>query len=189
MGNLSYTDLNLKIDNSITTFDFNGKTIEVLKYLPIESKYDLVMITLQKSFENGIYNPVKLNMYFLLNLVYLYTNLSFTDEDRADEGKLFDELSSNGFLDKLLTVIDEDEYNSLYSDIIETIDNINEYNLSAAGVLKGVINDLPINASEAMKIVDNFNPEKYQEVIKFAEAANGGKPIPLAKYAKPSITE
>ena len=53
---VSYANLKLKVDNSIKTFDFNGNQIEVLQYLPIEDKYDLIMITLQKAKENGIYN-------------------------------------------------------------------------------------------------------------------------------------
>ena len=61
----------LKIDTSVDTLDFNNKTIEVLKYLPIEDKYDLIMITLQKAEEDGIYNDIKLDMYFHLNLVYM----------------------------------------------------------------------------------------------------------------------
>ena len=32
--------------------------------LPENEKYDLIMIALQKSYENGIYNPVLLNRYF-----------------------------------------------------------------------------------------------------------------------------
>ena len=31
-------------------------------------------------------------MYFNLNIVYLYTNLIFTEEERKDEEKLYDEL-------------------------------------------------------------------------------------------------
>ena len=76
---VSYANLKLKVDTSVDTFDFNNQTIEVLKYLPIEDKYDLIMITLQKAEEDGIYNDIKLDMYFHLNLVYMYTNLSFTE--------------------------------------------------------------------------------------------------------------
>ena len=33
MAKITYASLKLKIDNSVDTFDFNGNTIEVLKYL------------------------------------------------------------------------------------------------------------------------------------------------------------
>ena len=55
MAKVSYANLKLKTDTSFNTFDFQGQTIEVLKYLPIEDKYDLVMITLQNAEEDGIY--------------------------------------------------------------------------------------------------------------------------------------
>ena len=45
MAKVSYANLKLKIDTNVNTFDFQGQVIEVLKYLPIEDKYDLVMIT------------------------------------------------------------------------------------------------------------------------------------------------
>ncbi len=69
----------------------------MLQYLPAQDKYDLLMITLQKSLENGAYNEFKLNLYFELNLVYMYTNISFTEKQREDEFKLYDTLESNGF--------------------------------------------------------------------------------------------
>ena len=94
MAKVTYASLKLKVDNSSFTFDFNGNQIEVLKYLPIDSKYDLVEVTLQKSKEsNGYYNPLKVDMYFHLHLVYMYTNISFTDKQREDEAKLYDTIT------------------------------------------------------------------------------------------------
>ena len=45
----SYANMKLKVNTEVDTFDFKGQTIEVLKYLPARDKYDLLMITLQKS--------------------------------------------------------------------------------------------------------------------------------------------
>lgn len=177
MAKISYANLKLKIDTSVSTFDFNGETIEVLNYLPIEKKYDLVMITLQKSFENNIYNPLKIDMYFHLYLVYMYTNLSLTEKQKEDELKLYDVLSSNGFIDKMLETISEKEYNDLYNYIIEIIDNKNNYNTSAAGIIKDFLESLPANMQQVSNIIDNFNPKQYQAVLDFAAAANGGRSI------------
>ena len=74
MANVSFTNLKLSVDKSVNTFDFNGTKIDVLKYLPVEDKKDLVQIAMQKSFEDGLYNNMLLDVYFHLNLVYLYTN-------------------------------------------------------------------------------------------------------------------
>ena len=70
MAKVSYASLKLKVDKSVETFDFNDNKIEVLKYLPIEDKIDLVMITLQKAEQDGVYNPAALDWFFHLHLVY-----------------------------------------------------------------------------------------------------------------------
>ena len=177
MAKVSYANLKLKVDNSVKTFDFNGNQIEVLQYLPVEDKYDLIMITLQKAKENGIYNDLKLDMYFALHIVYMYTNLSFTDKQKENEPKIYDALKSNGFFDKLLPIIPESEYDDLISSMKQIMQDELEYNTTAAAVIKNLISDLPTNAAAAAQIVDNFNPEKYQAVIDFANAANGNRPI------------
>lgn len=174
---VSYANLKLKVDTSINTFDFEGNKIEVLKYLPIEDKYDLVMITLQKAFENGIYNAMKVDVFFHLHLVYMYTNLSFTDKQKENELKLYDTLKSNGFIDLLLETIEESEYNFLYECINEIISDSLNYRNTAGAVIQSLINDLPKNAQAAREIVDSFDKEKYQEVIAFSEAANGNRTI------------
>jgi len=54
-------------------------------------------------------------------------------------------------------------------------DNEIEYTLSAGGIINRFIDDLPANAEAAAKIVNEFDPQKYQAVIDFANAANGGR--------------
>lgn len=187
MSKVSYANLKLKVDTSTNIFAFKGQNIEVLKYLPVDDKYDLIMITLQKSFEDGFYNEVKLDTYFHLYLVYMYTNLSFTDKQREDEFKLYDTLKSNGFIDQMLDTIDEDEYKTLYEYLEKVKYETDKNRLSVSALIQKIINDLPKNAEAAAQIVENFNPEKYQQVIQFAEAANGGRPIrgPLKNQVVP----
>lgn len=177
MAKISYANLKLKPDTSVSTFDFEGNTVEVLNYLPIEDKYDLVMITLQKAEEDGIYNQLKLDVYFHLHLVYMYTNLSFTEKQKENEMKIYDTLKSNGFIDKLLEVIDEKEYDDLFTYMTTIEEDTMRYKNTAGAVLQSVINDLPKNAAAAAEIVNNFDPQKYQAVVDFATAANGGRPI------------
>ena len=57
-----------------------------------------------------------------------------------------------------------------------------KYNTTMAALIKNVIQDLPKNAEIAKNIVDAFNPEQYKEVLRFAEHANGDRPIkPISK--------
>ena len=177
MAKVSYANLKLKIDTSVETFDFQGQTIEVLQYLPIEDKYDLVMVALQNAEENGIYNPVKLDMYFHLYIMYMYTNLSFTEKQKFNEQKLYDALKSNGLIDLVLDHMNETEYADLYAYIMKYQEDVLDYKNTAGAVLQSVIQDLPKNAQMAADIVNNFDKSKYQAVVDFATAANGGRNI------------
>lgn len=177
MGKVSYANMKLKVKNEIKTFDFNGSEIEVLSYLPIEDKFDLIMITLQQSLVNGIYNSIKLEMYFNLNLAYMYTNISFTEKQKEDAEKIYNTLKTNGFFDKMIEVIPDDEYAELLGYIEEEIEKSMRYNTSAAAIIQSIVNDLPTQAQAAMDIVNNFDKDKFQEVISFAKAANGNRPI------------
>ena len=91
--------------------------------------------------------------------------------------KIYDTLKSNGFIDKLLEVIDDNEYNDLFEYMVTIEEDIMNYRNTAGAVLQSVINDLPKNAAAAAEIVNNFDPSQYQAVIDFATAANGGRAI------------
>ena len=177
MSKVSYANLKLKIDTSVDTFDFNGTKIEVLNYLPLEEKLSLISIILQNCKENGIYNKAKVDALFHLYLVYEYTNLSFTDKQREDEMKIYDTLQSNGFIDMMLTHINEHEYTELLGYLNKQIEMELRYTTTVASVLNKFIDDLPAQADAMKNIIDNFDKDKYQEVIRFAEAANGNRPI------------
>ena len=175
---VSYTNMKLKVNTEVNTFEFAGQKIDVLKYLPAKDKYDLLMITLQEATEQGdAYNDFLISMHFELNLVYMYTNISFTEKQREDEFKLYDTLKSNGFFNLFYQALNEDEYNELFASLNALRKDTIAYKLSMSSVLKNLVNNLPKNAEAAAKIVQNFNPEQYKQVVEFAKAANGGRNI------------
>ena len=177
MAILNYKDLNISKKNTIKSFKWGDQEIEVLTYLPIEDMYDVVMITLQKSLEDEYYNPIKLDMFYHLNLVYAFTNLVFTDEERANESKLYDEMVSSGFMTEFLNNLDE----HVYTEMQENIENIAkmkmENNKSIGVAITKFIKDIPANIETMKEIVADFDPKDYQAVLDFAKAANGGRPI------------
>lgn len=177
MAKVSYANLKLKTKEEIKEFDFNGSKIEVLQYLPLQDKIDLIDITCQKAREDRLYSPIKIDAYFHLHLVYLYTNLTFTEKQREDEYKLYDCLMSNGLIDGVLMNMNKKEYESLLDLLNQKIEDELKYNTTAAAILNQLITDLPKNAEAAKKIMDEFDPKKYQAVVDFATAANGGRPV------------
>ena len=175
---VSYANMRLKVDTSTKVIDLgNGISIEVLNYLPINEKFNLIEKTLEKSYENNIYNPVKLDMYFALNLVYLYSNISFTDKQREDENKLYDVLQSNGVLDKIIDAIDDEEYNYLYTLLVETEEKRNEYGKSLIGIIDAMSSTISRDGQKLNEIVNQFDPNQFKNVLEFAQAANGNRPI------------
>lgn len=174
MSKVSFTNLKLKINSEVNTFQFgeNKTKIEVLKYLPIEDKNDLIHIALQNAEEDGIYNDILLEMYFNLYIIYFYTNINFTDKQKEDPAKLYDQMQSNGLITSVIEAMDNDEYANLLTSL-EVIRDANlTYKNTAAAVLQRIIQDLPRNAEAAAEIVNNWNPENFKEVQRLAQLAN-----------------
>ena len=174
---ISYANMKLKPVTTTHKFEWNGNEIEVLDYLPIEDKYDLIMITLQKSLEDGYYNPIKIDEFFHLHLIYMYTNINFTDKQREDEHKLYDSLKSNGLIDAFIEQMNEFDYSELFNMLDDTKRELTEYKRSTSTLIQSLVSDLPRQADAMKNIMDNFDPNKYQEVMNFAKAANGGREI------------
>lgn len=174
---MKLNETNFKINDQINTFTKDNYQVNVRKYLPISDKIDLVQIALQKAQEDGIYNQIKLDMYFHLNIIYLYTDIEISQEEREDEMKLYDILESNNIIDMVIANMDQDEYKELRGYLVEMENDSLTYKNTAAAVLTRIIQDLPKNAAAAKEIVDSFDPSKYQEVVNFATAANGGRNI------------
>ena len=124
-------------------------------------------------------------MYFELNIVYLYTNITFTDTQRQDEEKLYDILNSNGVIEQVLANMSKEEYNLLYETLEAHKQEILTYKNTAGAVIQSVIQDLPRNAQAAADIVNQFDPNKFSQVVNFARAANGDRDITTNEPAGP----
>lgn len=174
---MEYKNFNLKVNDAQKIVTINNNDIKVFTYLPILQKNDLIQIAIQQATEMGMINEIKLEMYFNLFIIYMYTDLIFTDEEKADPAQLYDELQSEQVFDKVITAIGDD-YNVLV-DFLEAMRKTKEKTeRSAAGVLKMLTQSLPENATAAAQILEKFNLNETPEVVKFAQAANGGRLVP-----------
>ena len=181
MANVSFNNLKLSANKEVKIAEFNNTKIEVLQYLPIEDKNDLIQITMQKSFMDGYFNEILLDTYFHLNIIYLYTNLNITEKQREDELKLYDKIYSSGLMAAVLEQLPEDEYKYLYDVLQEQVDNFLKYKNSAAAVMQSFIQDLPANAAAAADIVNNWDADKFQSVqdmVQLARQTGMNPPIP-----------
>lgn len=158
-------DFNKSIDKELKTFEFNGTEIAVVPYLSINDKYDLVMVTLQKAYEKGIYNLVKLDMYFNLHLVYMYTNLLVETEERKDEPALYDIFVRSGFLSKVKENIPKQEIDELYAYIEKMQALIMKYKNTFGTVLEAFLEQLPENMEKAKNIIESFDENKIKNLL------------------------
>ena len=103
--------------------------------------------------------------------------VSFTEKQREDPEKIYDTLVSNGIMDEVIKLIPDSEYKYLMEMVEDMAANLAEYNSRTGGAIRSLINDLPHQAEQFGKIMDSFDPEQFQNVIEFAQAANGGRDI------------
>lgn len=189
MGKIAYSKIGLKVNTEVNKFTFNNQEIEVLHYLPVEDKIDLIEVALQKAEEDGIYNETMLDMYFHLNMVYLYSNITFTEKQKENEPKLYDAMVSSGFMAAFLQAIDEDEYTAVFNDLQRVRASREKYDLSTAAIVKSLIVDLPENAKTAAAVVDGFDPAQFQRLLNFAKASGFEDNKPVTTNPKLSVVK
>ena len=159
MAKLSFTKLGLKQNNEIVNIEFNGQNIEVKQYLPIQEKLELIGSVLESSHDsNNFSNPVKIQVYTALEIIEKYTNIAFTEKQKENLPKLYDILSSNGFIAKVVDAIPQEEYDILVKGVYDTIDAVYKYQNSVLGILDSVSQDysnLSLDAETIQKAMNN----------------------------------
>ena len=167
----SYSDLSLKTNTDSIVFKFGDKEIEIFRYLPLEYKYDVIMSSLNDSDEQGVYNYLKLDAYFNLNMFLSYVkNVNFTQEDMNDKLKLYNEIYSSGLLEAFLAAIDEKEYNDCYNVLEKMVETIMKYRNTAGAVLQTIVTAMPEKAKEAAAIIDGLDAEKMGKINSLADS-------------------
>ena len=158
MAKIAFSKLGLTKDklDEFQTVEFNDQTIEVKQYLPIAEKAELISRVLNNSVDDdaGYYNNLKLDMWLALEIVYAYSNISFTEKQKSDPMKLYDLLSSNKLLNLIIGLVPESEFYYLTKVTHELATAIYTYRNSALGILDSIGRDysnLSFDATEIQK--------------------------------------
>ena len=171
MSDIEFKSLNLKRNDSIRVIKINDNEIEVKQYLPIEDKIDLVQIALQQAETDFGYNAMLVDVYFYLYIVYFYSNIHFTDEEKAQPLELFDILSSNGVISAVAAAIPSEEF----EDIKEYIDTQFEMNTQFKSSLLYLFNIVIDKIKDATKYLNENDYEKILNGIKANLIENGSE--------------
>lgn len=170
MAKVSFTKLGLTKNQEVKIVNWNEQDIEVKQYLPVNEKLTLISNVLNNAHdENNFSNPVKVNLFTALEIMYAYTNINFTEKQREDPVKLYDLLSGSKLYDKIVENIPVEEYLNVVNGIDETIDAVYTYRNSVMGILDTISNDysnLSLEAAEIQKkLADGNGVEFLQEVM------------------------
>ena len=169
MSRVAFSKLGLKKNEKIETIKFNDVDIEVKQYLPTEEKFKLIERVLSNSNDdNNFKNPMKVNIFTDLEIIFAYTNLTFTDKQKEDVQKLYDLLDENGVIESVIKAIPQYEYTNLISAISETIDSYYKYRNSALGILEIISKDYSDFNVDLDKIQEKLSSDEFsllKEVI------------------------
>ena len=174
MAKVPFSKFQAKVNNEVTKLSYcnlAGEEIcyEVKHYIPFIEKLELVSRIINHSIDdNGFYNPMRIKYNMVLEVIYAYTNLSFTEKMKEDPFKLYDLLVSTNIFDEVKSVIGK-EWEEINNGVISTIKNIYEYRNSVLGILEAVSHDyasLNLDANEIYtKIADPSNMELLKSVV------------------------
>lgn len=167
MAKVPFSKLQAKVSGEVSNLSYHnlaGEEIhyEVKHYLPFAEKLDLVSRIINQSIDdNGFYNPMRVKYNMVLEIVYAYTNLSFTEKMKEDSFKLYDILVSSGIFEDIINVIRESDWKEIEENVWMTIENLYKYKNSIMGVLDAISNDYSDLNFNLNEIQDKIaNPEQ-----------------------------
>lgn len=158
MAKISYNKLGITKDelNKVQIVEYNDQTIEVKQYLPIAEKSELITRVLNNSVDEntGYYNLLKLDMNLGLEIVYAYSNISFTEKQKEDPMKLYDMLNASKVLNLIIGLVPDGEFYYLNKTTHEMANNIVSYRNSVMGIMEAISTDysnLDLDATDIQK--------------------------------------
>ena len=170
MAKVSFNKLGLTKNQNVEILKFNGINIEVKQYLPINDKLKLIgdVINLSAD-ENNFSNPVKIDMFTVIEIVEYYTNINFTEKQKEDYTKLYDLIFGSGLWKQIEGIIPESELTKVIDSIDRTVKCIYSYRNSVLGILDTISSDytnLDLDASSIQKkLADPENMTLLKQVL------------------------
>ena len=172
MAKIPFSKLNIKLKSEIREKEYQtskGEVIkfEVLSYLPIKEKIEVISNIVNYSMDdNGFYNPIRLKIFTTLEIIYAYTNLTFSDSMKKDPFKLYDLLVQSNLYNDILSLIPEKEVEEIEDTVKIVVKNLYDYKNSFGGILELISNDYSSVDMDLSEIQKKINNEDTLSLIK-----------------------
>lgn len=174
MAKIAFSKFGLKPNSEIKTITWGGQDIEVIQYLPIQKKLGLIGRVISQAHEQdaNYSNPVKIEVYAALEILFEYTNITFTEKQKEDIPKLYDIVYSSGLWQAIVDAMPTDELDIIMNGIENSIEAIYKYQNSALGIIDLLKGD--------METIDNIDVEGMkQSLAEIAESPLIKEIVPL----------
>lgn len=170
MAKIAFTKLGLTKNQETKIVEWNEQSIEVKQYLPINDRLELISrVIMAAADDNNFMNPVKLEVFLTLEMMYCYTNINFTDKQKEDPTKLYDLFEGSGLAEEVRRTIGGIAYSQLLHDIRVCAEAIYSYRNSVYGILDTITADysnLNLDATAIrQKLADPENMELLRGVL------------------------
>lgn len=166
MAKVAFSKLGLKKTEEVEVIEWNEQKIEVKQYLPIEDKLDMIANIINQSADyNGYYNPARIYIFTILEMIDYYTNISLTEKQKADVFKTFDLFVSSGLSAAIFDKINPYEYNQIKSWVHELINSIYVYKNSVVGIMDTIKDEFNLMDLDTEKLVERLGNKENIEFI------------------------
>lgn len=168
MAKVAYTKLKCTVNENKVPIQIGENTIAVKQYLPINEKLELIGRVINQSHEedHNYSNPVKVDVYTIMEIIFAYTDISFTDKQKEDIAKLYDQIVSSGVITTIIKAIPEEELMIIQNGVKDTIESVYKYQNSILGLLDTMKTDYSDLNFDAQAIADKINGAENLELIK-----------------------
>lgn len=166
MAKVAFSKLGLKKTEEVEVIEWNEQKIEVKQYLSIEDKLDMITNIINQSADyNGYYNPARIYIFTILEMIDYYTNISLTEKQKADVFKTFDLFVNSGLSAAIFDKINPYEYNQIKSWVHELINSIYVYKNSVVGIMDTIKDEFNLMDLDTEKLVERLGNKENIEFI------------------------
>lgn len=144
------------------------ETISVVQYLPLEKKLAIMQNIIEQAGNNeeGFYNIVKLTVFYTIEMLRAYTNISFTEKQLEEPQKLYDIIVLNNIWETVKDSIPEKERDYIWDNTCALAREITEYNHSALGILKLMSNDYENLNFDVQEITEKLSDRTNLDLVR-----------------------